>query len=146
MKRIKFTFMVLFLAAVLAGAGCAASGGTPTKAPGGLVQSNTGGAVTIDVTWLREQTSSVVFRVEMNTHSVNLDRYDLKKLAALRDDQGNEYPPLSWEAPAGGHHRSGRLIFAAPESMKQGRVKSFSVVIRDVAGVAERVLQWELPG
>ncbi len=50
------------------------------------------------------------FDVGMNTHSVELDQ-DMIKIAVLIDDQGNEYKPVSWDGPVGGHHREGVLIF-----------------------------------
>lgn len=80
----------------------------------------------------------------MDTHSVNLDQYDLKQLAVLCDDTGNEYRPASWESAAGGHHRQGTLTFALPASVREGKAKYVEMVIREVAGIKERVLKWEL--
>ena len=55
------------------------------------------------------------FEVAFNTHSVNLD-FDPAAISVLRDDQGREYPALSWEGPGpGGHHRSGVLRFKVPD-------------------------------
>ncbi len=110
----------------------------------GLVQSNTGGSVTIDVEWTKAEDDSLIFNVAMNTHSVDLDQYDLGKLSVLRDDTGNEYYPVSWDSAPGGHHRRGTLTFALPESLTQGRAKYVEIVIRDVAGIEERILRWEL--
>lgn len=110
----------------------------------GLVQSNTAGPVTIDVEWVRADSVSLIFNVAMNTHSVDLDGYDLGELAVLRDDVGNEYQPVSWDSAPGGHHRQGRLIFPLPASMGQGQVKYVEIVIEDVADIEEMVLRWEL--
>ncbi len=110
----------------------------------GLVQSNTGDAVTIDVEWVKAGDGSLIFNVSMNTHSVDLDQYDLGKLAVLRDDTGNEYHPVSWDSVPGGHHRQGTLTFPLPDSVSQGKAKYLEIVIRDVAGAKERVLEWEL--
>lgn len=109
----------------------------------GLVQSNSGGQVTIEVKWIREGDGLIVFDVAMNTHEVDLDQYDLGKLAVLRDDEGEEYSPVSWEADPGGHHRQGSLSFPLPDSLSQGKVKYVEMIIRDVAGIDERVLRWE---
>ncbi|MBI4266785.1 MAG: hypothetical protein HY668_00250 [Chloroflexi bacterium] len=108
----------------------------------GLVQSSEGGAVTIGVRWLVERQDSLVFEVSMDTHSVDLDRYDLQELAILRDSQGTEYRPTAWKAPPGGHHRSGQLTFAIPGSLGQARF--IELIIKNVAGVGERTLKWEL--
>lgn len=52
-----------------------------------------------------------VFTVNFDTHSVNLD-FDVSKIASLQDDKGNTYKNPTWQgSPAGGHHRSGTLIF-----------------------------------
>ncbi len=114
---------------------------SPTK---GLVQSSSGGAVTIDVEWQGEENNSLVFAVALNTHSVDLDQYDLGELAVLRDNGGQEYHPTSWESAPGGHHRRGVLNFPLPESLSQGKTEYVEIVIRDVAGIKERVLKWEL--
>ena len=76
----------------------------------------------------------------MNTHSVDLDGYDLGKLALLRDDAGKEYLPVFWDSPTGGHHREGVLTFQITDSENQ----YFNLIIRDVAGVEERTFHWEL--
>jgi hypothetical protein len=62
----------------------------------------------------------------------------------LRDDAGNEYRPSSWDSAPGGHHRQGTLTFPIPDSLGQGKARYIEMVIRDVAGVKERVLRWEL--
>ena len=142
---------VMVLALVL-GACASSASPSPTSPSGpgsqaptnGLVQSSSGGSVTIDVKWLGAQDGSLAFQVTMDTHSVDLDQYDLGKLAVLRDDTGKEYAPAAWLSPPGGHHREGTLKFPVPESLTQGKARSIQLVIRDVAGVGERVLQWLL--
>ncbi len=112
------------------------------------VQTSEGGSVTIDVEWVEVRNpaagGSLTFHVGMNTHSVELDDYDLGELAILRDGTGNEYQPVSWESEPGGHHRSGTLVFSLPDSLRQGKAEYVEVVIRSVAGIDERVLKWEL--
>ena len=120
------------------------SGSSSLEPINGLVQSNTGGSVTIDVEWIKAGDSLLMFDVSMNTHSVDLDEYDLGELAVLRDDTGNEYHPDSWDSAPGGHHRKGTLTFPIPDSLSQGKTEYVEIVIRDVAGIKERVLKWEL--
>ena len=117
---------------------------TPIKPTNGVVQSNEAGSVAIEVQWVKVEGNSLVFKVAMDTHSVALDQYDLGKLAVLRDDTGKEYRPVSWDAPPGGHHLEGRLTFPLPDSVSQGKTKYVEIVIRNVAGIEERVLRWEL--
>ncbi len=118
-----------------------ASSDGPTN---GRVQSNTGGSVTIDVEWIKAEDNSLIFDVAMNTHSVDLDQYDLGQLAILRDNTGKEYHPVSWDSAPGGHHRQGTLTFPIPDSLGQGKAKHIEIVIQDIAGIKERVLKWKL--
>lgn len=159
-KGLGLAILILAVAAVLAGCSSFAGSqgeeatrssntapisGSPLRGPiNGLVQSNSGGAVTIDVEWLGERSGSLAFDVAMNTHSVDLDQYDLGELAVLRDDEGNQYRPTLWRSGPGGHHRKGTLTFPLPDSLGSGKAKYLEMVIRGVAGVKERVLRWEL--
>lgn len=105
-------------------------------------QSNSEKAVTVQVTPLNLSGggSTLDFEVAFNTHSVDLN-FDPAAISALRDDQGREYPAAGWEgSEPGGHHRSGLLQFTAPENTPT----FVEVVIRDVAGVPERVFRWKL--
>ena len=118
-----------------------ASSGGPTN---DVTQSSDGGNVTIDVEWLGLDGDRLSFAVAMNTHSVDLDGYDLGELAVLRDEHGNEYRPESWDSAPGGHHRRGTLTFDALDSVENGEAAVVEMVIRDIAGVGERVLTWHL--
>lgn len=110
----------------------------------GMTQQVEGGNVTVAATW-QGLAGGPVFDVVLDTHSVDLDGIDLLQLAVLRVD-GIEVQPVSWDAPKGGHHRVGTLAF--PETSTDGRTligvdtTSVELVIRDVAGVAERTYQW----
>ncbi|HEY9245673.1 MAG TPA: hypothetical protein VIO11_02390, partial [Candidatus Methanoperedens sp.] len=60
---------------------------------------------------------------------------DFQNNSYLRDSSGKTYQALSYEGE-GGHHATGVLRFPKIES------KRFELVIRDVAGVNERVFKW----
>lgn len=115
--------------------------------PASMTQTNEGGQVTIQVTW-QGRSAGPVFHVAMDTHAVDLDGYDLRQLAVLRTDQGQEIQPTRWDAPTGGHHRSGTLSF--PTTLSDGTpligstTRSLELVIRNVAGVPERTFRWTL--
>jgi len=116
-----------------------------TTSPAGATQTSEGGQVTIKVTWAGP-TSGLVFRVAMDTHSVDLDQYDLSTLAKLRTGQAAGVGPSAWTAPKGGHHREGTLTF--PTQGPDGKdllgptVREITLSIRDVAGVPERLFTW----
>ncbi len=138
------------------GSGSSATTAVPTTAvqtsagPAGadsLTQTSEGGQVTIAATWEGEA-AGPVFDVALNTHSVDLDGIDLAQSADLRADNGVEVKPAAWEAPKGGHHRSGVLTF--PTTTPDGKpliakdTRVLMLTIRGVAGVPERVFRWEL--
>jgi hypothetical protein len=108
-------------------------------------QTSVGGGVTVKVSRL-DVADAVSFEVVLDSHSVNLDTYDLSQLAVLRTSAGEEIAPIGWEAPAGGHHRDGVLSFPATTTDGVPIVQSVAgplvLVIRDVAGIAERTFTW----
>jgi hypothetical protein len=66
-------------------------------------------------------------------------------LATLTTDNGQKVSAQKWEAPGGGHHVSGKLLFPATVGGKpllQGATK-LTLILRDV-GVPQRVFTWEL--
>jgi len=80
------------------------------------------------------------FEVRMNTHSVSLNQ-DIVAISILKDNDGREYLPVSWDgSPPGGHHRSGILEFPGLE----GSPNSVTLVIREIANVPERIFEWKV--
>ena len=112
-----------------------------------FVQTNEGGQITVKVIW-QGRNAGPVFTVEMDTHVVNLDGYDLRQLATLRTDQGQDIQPVSWNAASGGHHRNGTLTFPATTAsgapLLGPDTRSITLVIRNVGDVAERTFTWTL--
>ncbi|MEW6046828.1 MAG: hypothetical protein AB1609_10155 [Bacillota bacterium] len=152
--------LVTVAAAVLLAGGLVASGSQQNSPPQGaqaasgnrLAEGATlyseGGRVTVAVSWdglaqSKGDQLTVAFQVAMDTHSINLDAYDLAKLAVLRNDRGETVHPASWEAPRGGHHRKGVLTFAVPVKFISG-TRFLELLVRDVAGVGERVFRWDV--
>lgn len=104
-----------------------------------------GGGVTISATWAGPG-AGPVFAVALETHRVDLDGYDLGRLAVLRADEGAEIAASGWDAPTGGHHREGTLTFPTVDhdgrpTVDQG-TRTLRLIIRDVAGVPERSFAW----
>ena len=130
------TAVLLGFFAVFAGIGVveAAVSSGPTVTVGG-------GGVTVKGTFLNPQgTDDARFDIALDTHSVDLDRYDLKALSVLRDDQGKTYAPIRVENEGSGHHRQIVLVFPRPS----GNVKKLELVIKDIAGVKERLFRFDL--
>lgn len=155
-KLALFGGVVLILLAGL-GTGCARgvaqeqSNGAPSTSlslsqspKNGLIQTSSGGGVDIEVEWRGLKDGSLVFGVVMDTHSGSIDQYDLRDLAILRDSRGKEYRPSGLDIPPGGHHRSGLLTFLISDPSNPLAAKYFDLMLRNIAGVAERDLRWEL--
>jgi hypothetical protein len=107
----------------------------------GLTRTHSGAGVTVKVTYLNpKETESVRFEVVLDTHSVNLDGYDLKVLSVLRDETGKEYQSTQVENKGSGHHREIILIFPKSSS----GAKRLDLVIKDIAKVKERSFSWHL--
>ena len=120
-------------------AGESAAGATGQAA----TQRQEGGQVNVVATWDGRE-AGPVFRVALDTHSVDLDAIDLAEGAVLRTAAG-EVTATEWTSPKGGHHRSGELVF--PATTAGGRPtlgeEAVELLIRNVAGVPERSFRWQ---
>ncbi|MCZ6624313.1 MAG: hypothetical protein O7B35_08810 [Deltaproteobacteria bacterium] len=102
-------------------------------------QSVRGGGVKVSVDLMEQTRNGATFRVSMDTHSVNLDVYRFGEIVRLRDVGGRELVPTSVEGiGGGGHHRKATLQFSWP----QPKPKTVILVVKDVAGVPERLFRW----
>lgn len=117
----------------------------PPAASSPDTQINEAGQITVKATW-QGPDAGPVFAIVMDTHAVDLDGYDLRRLAVLRIDNGQEIPPTGWDAPKGGHHRAGTLTF--PTTAADGtppitaNTRTIELIIRDVGDVPERTFTW----
>lgn len=106
-----------------------------------LARTQAGGGVTVTATYANPRRGEdPKFEVALNTHSVNLDSYDLKTLSVLRDDAGKEYKPLRVDNEGGGHHRRATLVFPKLDP----KAKHLELVIKDIAGVKARTFDWDI--
>jgi hypothetical protein len=104
------------------------------------------GMVTVEVTPLNlgMPDGTLVFELSMNTHSIDLSM-DLAQLATLTTDTGQSVQASLWEAPRGGHHVSGNLIFPTAINgfpILDGATK-IRLEIRDV-DASLRTFEWTL--
>ena len=113
---------------------------------GELTRGDQQGAVAVTVTPLNLANSSELleFDVALETHSVDLSM-DLAMLSSLTTDTGVTVQATLWDAPRGGHHVSGKLIFPA---LSDGRpilegASRLTLTILDV-DAPSRVFEWQL--
>ena len=133
----------ILLTAAFLSANCSDPGGGSQSPSAGGKRTSDAGSVTVDLTWDGSK-AGPVFKVVLDTHSVDLDGFDLAKLAVLRTDGGIEVAPIAWDAAKGGHHREGKLSFPATvdgRPLLDEAVRGITVIVRDVAS-PERSFQW----
>lgn len=106
-----------------------------------IPQENSGGEVDVKVTPLVLKVGEKPqFRLEFNTHSVELD-FDVAKVTSLVTDRGPLSGEASWDgSPPGGHHREGILTFSFP--LKS--TSSVNLILRDISGIPKREFIWQL--
>ena len=114
-----------------------------TKAPDseGLSRTDDQREVTVKVTW-NGRGDPPAFEVVLDTHSVDLDSYDLGLTSVLKTGRGQELAPTGWDAEKGGHHRSGNLLFGSLDQ-KELSGDHLELVIKDINGVPERSFHWD---
>lgn len=123
----------------------------PTLFPNGqgnseLMRTDEQGAIFFEVTPLNLGTpaDTLEFDVAINTHSVDLSM-DLAALATLTTDTGSTVQATKWDAPSGGHHVNGKLIFPVMQDSKsilEGASKLTLTIVN--VDATSRVFEWEL--
>lgn len=92
---------------------------------------------------------NLVIAITLDAHSGDLSKYDFVQSVTLRNDRGQQVLPLRWIATAdGAHHRAGGLLFPRADQTGQAidaPAKTLELTVRNLGGVAERVLRLTLP-
>ena len=104
------------------------------------------GAIIIEITPLNldSPTDTLEFDVVLTTHSIDLSM-DLATLSTLTTDTGVSVDATLWDAPLGGHHVAGKLIFPAMKdgkSILEGATKLTLTIVN--VDAPSRVFEWEL--
>ena len=104
------------------------------------------GAIIFEVTPLdlNQTAESLEFNIVLTTHSIDLSM-DLATTATLSTDTGVSVNSSLWDAPRGGHHVEGKLIFPAAQdgkSILDGATK-LTLTITNV-DAPTRIFEWEL--
>lgn len=113
---------------------------------GDVTRSDQQGAVTVEVKPLNlvNPSDQLEFDVVMDTHSVDLSM-DLATLATLTTDTGIIVQAAAWDAPRGGHHVEGKLIFPATKdgkSILDGASKLTLTIVN--VDAPSRAFEWDL--
>ena len=121
-----------------------ASSGNSTAQFDSAMRTDGQGAIIFEVTPLNlnAPAKTLEFDIVLTTHSIDLSM-DLATLATLTTDTGVTVQATLWDAPRGGHHVSGKLIFPATvdgKSILDGATK-LTLTIVDV-DAPSRVFEW----
>lgn len=131
------------------------SASAPAQAPAEpeLTHTSQAEGITVSVTFMNpllkpeETAGQLVFKVALDTHTVDLSQFDLTKLAVLRTSEGITVSEgFSWEPESeSGHHRKGLLKVAdtlngAPIITKE--TKYIELELKEI-GTPSRVFRWE---
>ncbi len=106
------------------------------KAETGYEPIKSDGEVIIDLKPLGVKDGGFAFEINVNTHTVSLEGYNLMDLATLEYDNVKLKPVSALKLI--GHHNSGLLVFDVSEELE-----SFRIVIRDIPDVKERIFEWK---
>jgi hypothetical protein len=82
------------------------------------------------------QKGKLIVKVAVNTHSVDLSRFDLKEIAVL-EHEGKIFKPVKADK-LGGHHSNGKIVFDIGEA-----INSFKIRIKGIPLVQERIYEWD---
>ena len=104
------------------------------------------GAIIIEITPLNLDSAADTFEFDivMTTHSIDLSM-DLATLSTLTTDTGVSVDAALWDAPLGGHHVEGKLIFPSAKdgkSILEGATKLTLTIVN--VDAPSRVFEWEL--
>lgn len=117
---------------------------------GSLSRSNREGNVEVDAVLEEsagENNQYIIIRVEFNTHSVNLDKFDFSKNVSFKTSAGvNLNKEIIWEKARGeGHHYQG--IYKIPKQVNgkpiiQANTEYIELDIKNLDNVLSRSFRW----
>ena len=91
----------------------------------------------------------LAFAVRMSDHVVGINQYALDNLSTVANDQGTQVQAKKWQSIALSPQRvSGTLYFPGKDdsgkSLLAHGARNVTLRIKDMAGVSERIFQWNL--
>ncbi len=93
------------------------------------------GDVLIELTPKEVKDGKLVIKFAINTHSVNLSRFNLKEIATLKYEE-KTLKPITADRLSG-HHSSGVFVFDVGK-----KINSFRIKIKGIPKNIERVFTW----
>ena len=124
----------------------AVSGESSSPSNDSATRTDQQGAIIFEITPLNlnAPTDTLEFDVVLTTHSIDLSM-DLATLSTLTTDTGVSVDATLWDAPLGGHHVEGKLIFPATKEGKlilEGARKLTLAIVN--VDAPTRIFEWKL--
>lgn len=110
-----------------------------------LERFNNEGAVKVTAEYLppkKSKIEEISFRLVLDTHSVNLEQYDIQQLSSLIIDNGAPIEASKWQPTGASHHFNGVLSFSKELPSEEHTIK---LIVKNIDNVEERVFEWQLP-
>lgn len=110
-----------------------------------LTRVNKQGVVDVSATYLEPKnmsTPQVSFSLKINTHAVDLYRYDFERISFVQFDDSEPMPYGIWDSSGSSPHFRGILTF---EQSIPADARRMRLLIKNLDGVDERVFEWDLP-
>lgn len=134
----KYVLSLVFLSAILFISACTnAQNNVPTEISQEpeFARKSSESTVTIDLEPHQYQNGVLDIDIYLNTHSIEMSQFDLKKQVKLVMNNQEYYPV---DAPSlSGHHNSGTLRFEIPEEPSEHKI-----IITGIPDIEERVFEW----
>ena len=80
------------------------------------------------------------FRLNLNSHYLDLEKYDIQSMSYIRVDKGSLWPATKSVASGDGHYVQGILSFAGHELHGSRHVQ---LAMKGVDGSEDRVFEWK---
>lgn len=103
---------------------------------GGVRKEKEENNVTVIIEYLPTQSSSLIFRIALDTHSVNLDSFDFAKDITLEKNGKSFSPTLLIKQEGGGHHRSVEVNFPTADT-------PFTIIVKNLSNIPRREFSFE---
>lgn len=111
-----------------------------------LTRTDSQGAVAVKATIIpdKSNTKQLVFELELNTHSIDLSKYNITKASKIVFDEREESQEFIWKASSeDSHHMSGILTWAGQATVD---FKEVSLKLEQIDNVPVRTFSWTSEG
>ncbi len=113
-----------------------------TRHKNGFTQELRSGGVTARATYKNPLGNKPpVFKVSLDSHDINFNIYEFAKIIVLRDDAGRLFSPEIISSSGSGQHREATVEFKGADVSS---ARFIELVVKDVAGVPERVFRYDI--